>query len=237
MIEPDIIGIITARGGSKGIPGKNIRMLAGKPLIAWSIQAARESERLVRIIVSTDSPEIADVAKEWGAEIPFTRPSELSKDDSSHISVVEHAIHWLEENEGTLPECVMLLQPTSPLRTAEDIQEAADIIFRKDAPALVSVTEARHHPFLTKRILEDGTLADFVTTDLPYLRRQALPKAYALNGAIYLNRTRILLQERTFLPKGTIPYVMSPERSIDIDSKWDFDLVEWIIERHEQQKN
>ena len=229
MKRPDIIGLITARGGSKGIPGKNIKLLAGKPMIAWTIQAALESRRLSRVIMSTDDPEIARIARDWGAEVPFMRPSGLAQDDTSHITVVEHTIHWLEEHENAKPNYIMLLQPTSPLRSSEDIQDSIVIALKHDAVAVVSVIETQHHPYLTKRILEDGTLTDFVSTDISYLRRQALPQAYALNGAIYLNRTESLLRDHTFLPKGTFPYVMPQERSLDMDSLWDFHLVELIL--------
>jgi CMP-N,N'-diacetyllegionaminic acid synthase len=123
----EIIGLITARGGSKSIPRKNIKMLAGKPLIAWTIEAAQKSKDLSRIVVSTDDTEIADVARQWGAEVPFIRPEELARDGSSSISAVLHTVHWLDENEGYCPDYIMLLQPTSPFRTTEDIQKSIEL--------------------------------------------------------------------------------------------------------------
>ncbi len=226
----EIVGLITARGGSKSIPRKNLMPLAGKPLIAWTIEAALASRRLSRVLVSTDDAEIAQVAASWGVEAPFTRPGELAQDATPHILVVEHAIHWLDETQGVRPEYVLLLQPTSPFRTAEDIDAAIALAEAHAAIAVVSVCEMGRHPYLAKRILADGTLADFMTTDIAYLRRQDLPPAYALNGALYLNRRESLLRDHTFLPPGTLGYVMPAERSLDMDTAWDFHLAELIFQ-------
>jgi len=229
----NVLALITARGGSKSIPKKNIAPLAGKPLIAWTIEAALQSRGLNRVIVSTDDKEIAQVGRDWGAEVPFMRPAELAQDDSPHIAVLEHAIRWLKAHDAACPHYIMTLQPTSPLRTAEDIDGAIQIAEARDAIAVVSVCETEHHPYLSKRILEDGTLADFVSSDIAYLCRQALPPAYALNGAIYLNRCESLLRDKTFLPQGAYGYIMPHERSLDIDSLWDFYLADLILrDRH-----
>jgi N-acylneuraminate cytidylyltransferase/CMP-N,N'-diacetyllegionaminic acid synthase len=225
----ETIGLITARGGSKSIPRKNIKLLAGKPLIAWTIEAALQRKELSRVIVSTDDEEIAEVAKQWGAEVPFIRPSELARDDSSSISAVLHAIHWMEENELFCPDYVMLLQPTSPFTTAEDIHQSIELARKHRAVAVVSVCEAVHHPYDCKRVLGDKTLADFISTDIVYLRRQDLPPAYAFNGAIYLSQRMALLRDQTFSPEGTIAYVMPKERSLDVDSIWDWHLAELIM--------
>lgn len=226
----EVISLITARGGSKSMPRKNILPLAGKPLIAWTIEAARSSRFLSRVLVSTDDPEIAEVAAGWGAEIPFMRPAELAGDTTPHVLVVEHAIRWLEEAEGSRPEYVLMLQPTSPLRTAEDIDGVITFAREREAIAVVSVSPMDRHPYLSKRILADGTLAEFVTSDIAYLRRQDLPPAYALNGALYLNRSDSLLRDHTFVPPGALGYVMPPERSLDVDTPWDFHLVEMILQ-------
>jgi CMP-N,N'-diacetyllegionaminic acid synthase len=226
-----VLGLITARGGSKGLPQKNIKPLVGKPLIAWTIETALQSRRLSRVMVSTDDEEIAQVARAWGAEVPFMRPDTLAQDDSSHISVVTHVIGWLEEHQRSAPDYIMLLQPTSPLRTVEDIDKAICIAQERAAVAVVSVCAIDRHPYLCKRILTDGTLTDFVSvpTDLTYLRHQDLPPAYTLNGAIYLNRRESLLRDRTFVPPGTVAYIMPPERSLDIDTPWDFYLAELVV--------
>jgi N-acylneuraminate cytidylyltransferase/CMP-N,N'-diacetyllegionaminic acid synthase len=225
----DVVGLITARGGSKSIPHKNIKLLAGKPLIAWTIEAALASSSLARVIVSTDDDEIASVARTWGAEVPFMRPPELARDDTPHLLVVEHAIRWLWEHDKAGLDYALLLQPTSPLRTSADIDAAVAMAGKHAAVAVVSVCEMDRHPLISKRILEDGTLADFVTSDIPYLRRQALPPAYALNGAIYLIRCGSLIEHRTFWPQGTYAYIMPPERSLDVDSPWEFHLVELLM--------
>jgi CMP-N,N'-diacetyllegionaminic acid synthase len=233
-VMADVIGLITARGGSKGVPKKNVRAVGGRPLIAWTIEAARGSSMLGRVIVSTDDPEIADVAIEWGAEVPFMRPPELAKDASSHISVVTHAIEWLDREEGCRPEYVLLLQPTSPLRTAEDIDGAIRMATEKRAEAVVGVTETHVHPYLTRRITCEGTLIDFVPCDIAYARRQDLPPAFFVNGAIYLNRRESLLGKQKFVPEGTYGYVMPEERSLQVDTAWDLHLIDLVLNDRER---
>ena len=228
----EIIGLITARGGSKSVPRKNIKLLAGKPLIAWTIEVAVQCKELSRIIVSTDDEEIAEVAHHWGADVPFMRPVELAADDSSSISVVLHALGWLKENEGVCPDYVMLLQPTSPFRASEDIKQSIGLAKKHRAVAVVSVCEAERHPYLCKYILDDGTLDDFMTTEMKYWRRQDLPPAYAVNGAIYLNKCSSLLADQTFLPSGSIAYIMPPERSLDVDTMWEWYMAELIMKDH-----
>jgi len=228
MISP--IAIITARGGSKGIPGKNIKTLGGKPLIAWTIEAAIKSRRLKRVIVSTDGKDIARVCRQYGAEVPFLRPPELARDDSSHLEVMEHAIRWLTEHEGVQPEYVLLLQPTSPFRTEMDINAALDLATKRQADAVISVSPVASHPYWTKRIMDDGTLADFVPLPLRSLRRQDLPPAYVLNGAIYLIRTASLLRDRKLVPKNAVAYIMPPERSLDVDTPWDWHVAELLMQ-------
>ena len=224
----NIVGLITARGGSKGLPGKNIRPLGGKPLIAWTISAAQRADSLVRVVVSTDDTEIADVAREYGAEVPFTRPAELAQDRSPHIDVVLHALDALASADGVVPDALVLLQPTSPFRTADDIDAAVRLAREKSAPAVVSVVETHDHPLLTRKKNADGSLAPFVPCDIAYPRRQDLPRAYALNGAIYLCGVETIRRLRTFEPPGTLAYEMPPERSLQIDTPWDFDLCSMI---------
>lgn len=224
-----ILGLIPARGGSKGIPGKNIKNIAGKPLIAWTIESALKSKTCSRLIVTTDDEKIARVAREWGADVPFIRPKILATDTSTSISVVEHALKWLEENEQKFPEYIMLLQPTSPLRTRDDICNCVDIARTKKAIAVVSVCEANPHPYIVKKISETGTLENFIPMEKVYDRRQDMPPAYALNGALYLNRCDSLLSTHSFTPDGTLPYIMPKERSIDIDSPLDFQIAEFLL--------
>lgn len=233
----DIVALITARGGSKRLPDKNLLPLAGKPLLAWTIEAARGARSVSRLLVSTDCPAIAAVASEYGAEVPFLRPAHLAQDDSPHIDVVCHALDWLQETAGQLPEYLLLLQPTSPLRTAADIDEAVEHVRRCRADALVSVCPAQHHPLLTRRITADGLLASYMDSPLAYPRHQDLPPAYALNGAIYLTRPAVLEGQRTFLPAATVAHVMPRERSIDIDHAWDLNLAQLILEDRWQRES
>lgn len=222
--------IIPARGGSKGVPRKNLRLVAGKPLIAWTIEVARASAALNRIIVTTEDPEIAEVARHHGAEVPFMRPPELARDDTPGIEPVLHALRWLDDHEAYRPEMAMLLQPTSPLCAVEDIEAAINIAITARADAVVSVSPVHQHPYWMKRVTEDGRLTDFLLSDhqIPS-RRQELPPLYAVNGAIYLADTRMLLERQTFYTDRTYAYVMPSERSLDIDTAWDLYLGDLVL--------
>lgn len=225
-----IIAVISARGGSKGVPRKNVLPVAGKPLIAWTIAAALGSRQVSRLIVSTDDPEIAHVAREHGAEVPFLRPSEMARDDSPVIDAVEHALHWVERSEGRLPDYVVLLQPTSPLRQTADIDGAIDLACARNADAVLSVCEASPHPYLARRLGKDGSLADFIDLPSKPNRRQDYPPAYVLNGAIYVNRVAPLLASRNFQPPGALAYPMPAERSCDIDTHLDLQIAELLLQ-------
>jgi len=224
-----VIGLITARGGSKSIPRKNVLPVGGKPLIEWTIQAAKGSGCLDRVILSTEDEEIARFAAEKGVEVPFLRPAELAQDDSPHIDAVLHAILWLAKQEHYTPDYIVLLQPTSPLRTSEDIAGAVKLALEKEADSVVSVSTLKKHPYLSFKINEEGRLEDFLARPEGYLRRQALPAVYALNGAVYVVRRAVLLAARTFLPPGTLAYIMPEERSIDVDTPWDMHVVDMIL--------
>lgn len=163
------------------------------------------------------------------------RPAELARDDSTSLSAVERALDWLETHDHSLPDYVLLLQPTSPLRTVQDIDAAIRIARERDADAVVSVCEAATHPFICQKILGDGTLADFVTADSSYHRRQGHPPVFATNGAIYLNRPESLWRYQTFMPKGTLAYMMPPERSLDLDTPWDWHIAELVLKDRESE--
>jgi len=224
----DVIGLITARGGSKGIPRKNIATVAGKPLIVWTIETALASS-VDRVIVSTDDDEIAQLSSKHGAEVPFIRPVSLAQDDSPHIDVLVHALEWLRDHENYCPEFLMLLQPTSPLRIPEDIESSIEIANRINADCVVSVKQAQASPYSTLVVSEDKKLKSFIVDSEGYQRRQVLPKHYALNGAIYMVRSDVLLEEETLYPDRTYAYVMPPERSLDIDESWDLYLADLIL--------
>lgn len=217
------LALIPARGGSKGIPRKNIRRIAGKPLIAWTIEAALRSNMLDAVVVSTDDAEIADVARQAGAIVPFLRPTALAQDSTPGIDPVLHALDSLP-GYGS----VLLLQPTSPLRSTADIDACLQLALDRHAMSVVSVSEPDTHPYWTYRMGGDQTLALLV--DAPSLvRRQDLPPVFALNGAMYYAQTDWLLQGRRLVAPETLAYVMPRERSIDIDTPLDWRFAELLL--------
>lgn len=233
----EILALIPARSGSKTIPNKNVQLLSGKPLITYTIDAAIKSTLISRCIVSTDSSNIADISEKAGAETPFMRPSDLSGDTATMNPVLCHALYWLEQNQQYTPTHIVLLQPTSPLRTPGDIDEALTIMLESDADGVVSLCETKHHPYHAKSISEAGIISNFLPdTVLPnnpnsFHRRQDLPKSYALNGAIYSVKSHIMLQKKTFYTESTKAYLMPEERSLDIDTPWDLHIAELLMNR------
>ena len=228
------LALIPARGGSKGIPRKNVRMLAGKPLIAWTIETALACPRLDRVIVSTDDQEIAQVASQYGAEVPFIRPAELSQDDTPDLPVYIHALSWLVEHEGYCPDVVVWLRPTSPLRTVQDIEAAIQILVETGADWVRSVCPAEHHPYWMKR-LDGNHLLPFMDgiDESKYYRRQLLPPVYRLNGAVDVTWYKTVMEKGLLYNGDVRGYVMPPERSIDLDTELDFVLVELLLQRRE----
>lgn len=225
-----ILTIIPARGGSKGLPRKNVLYLDDKPLIAWTIQAALDCKELEYVMVSTDDSEIAEIAGQWGAEVPFLRPTELAGDKVHIEAVVLHTLEWFERTKGFLPELVCLLQPTSPLRTGEDITKALEIMRSQNAAAVVSVTPNPHPVQWLRRLGVHGELIPYISEKEIKQRQEAEP-LFLLNGAIYLIKTKVLLKENTFYPEGAIAYIMPPECSIDIDSGLDFICAEALLNK------
>ena len=229
--EKTILALIPARGGSKGLPRKNIRPLLGKPLIAWTIEQAKASKYIDRVVVSTDDEEIADVAKKYGAEVPFMRPKELATDEAKGIDVVFHAMGWFRKNEKNKQyDLIMLLQPTSPLRTADDIDKAIELLFLKKAKAIVSVCEVDHHPLWANTLPENRCMKDFIRKKIMNKNRQELPTFYRLNGAIYLAYWDYIKEQKGFFGKETFAYIMPKERSVDIDGEIDLRLAEILGE-------
>ncbi len=224
-----ILALITARGGSKSIPKKNIAPVAGKPLITWSIGTAKSVSAIQRVVVSTDDEEIAEISRQWGAELPFRRPEDLARDHSPHIPVLEHAINWFADNQGVHFEYLLLLQPTSPLLIAEDIKAAIEIAVEKNADSVVSVCETFSHPFFLKTIDASGRLHDYGLRPAGYQRKQVIPPVYFENGAIYLVRCDVLMKTGTLFPPETYPYIMPQERSLQIDKPWDLYLANLIL--------
>lgn len=227
----EYLGLIPARGGSKGVPRKNIHLLAGKPLIAYTIEAALQSKYRLRIIVSTDAAEIAEVAQVAGAEVPFLRPAELAQDDTPTFPVVQHALQWLEQHENYQPEVVVLLQPTSPLRRAEHVDQGVELLLQTNADSVVSVCEVEHSPYWMRVLDDKGIVRPFVETDREFLRRQDLPPVYRLNGALYVTKRRVIMEKEGLLGDDVRALVMARQDSIDIDDEVDFLLAELLVKR------
>lgn len=226
----ETIGIILARGGSKGIPRKNIKMLNGKPLIYYVIKTGLKSKYINRLIVSTDDKEIAEVAKRYGAEVPFIRPAYLATDEATGIDAIIHCIDWLKKEEDFIPEDIIHLQVTSPFITADDINRAYEKFYKSKASSLIGVTRVDKNPYWMKKINEDGYLEAFVKDNKVYARRQELPPVYVLNGAIYIAKTEALTKNRSFETEKTLPYIMPEERSVDIDNNLDWKFAEFLME-------
>jgi CMP-N,N'-diacetyllegionaminic acid synthase len=226
-----MIAIIPARGGSKGLPGKNIKEFCGKPLIVHSIEAAQQAKSISRIIVSTDDEKIALIAKEHGADIPFLRPARLSTDNALAIDNYLYTINRLrEEQHLDIPEFVVL-QPTSPLRTFEDIDRAVELFFEKNADSVISVTEMAHPPVWAKRINSKGTIEEYFSINEGLKNRQKIEKAYIPNGAIFVLKESLLKDHNTYYSDKTFPYIMNAERSVDIDNSFDFDYAEFLMNK------
>jgi len=229
--DKTILGLIPARGNSKGLPRKNILPLLGKPLIAWTIEQALESRYLDRVIVSTDDKEIAGISKEYGAEMPFMRPEKLATDEARGIDVVLHAMNWMDKNDNSY-DLIMLLQPISPLRTSENIDRGIELLFFKKAQAVVSVCETEHHPYWSNILPENGCMKGFIKPEIMNKNRQELSVFHRLNGAIYLAYWDYLKGQKNFLGKETFAYIMPQERSIDIDNEVDFELTEILMKKY-----
>lgn len=221
------IAVIPARSGSKGIKDKNIKDLCGKPLMAYSIECALKSDKFDKVFVSTDSQDYASIAQKYGADVSFLRSKDNSSDIAGSWDAVREVIECFE-NQNEYYDRIMLLQPTSPLRSTEDINICFQLMKEKEARAILSVTEAEHSPLLCNMLASDLSMDQFVDEKYLNIPRQMLPKYYRLNGAIYLIERRELDEEIMFKNK-CYAYIMPYERSIDIDSDIDFKLAEYIM--------
>ena len=223
-----ILAIITARGGSKGVPGKNLKLLAGKPLLAYTIEAAGACSALDRVILSTEDAAIADLGRSLGCEVPFMRPAELSQDDTPHLPVIQHAAAWMRDHARYVPDAVMVLQPTSPLRTAADISAAVALLESSGADSVLSVSEVpgHSHPSRTLRLDAAGNAVLFATGEpvrKRINRRQDLPEAWVMNGAIYAVRSNVLMSaDPSLYGDRVVAYRMPAERAISI-----YDMDDW----------
>ena len=236
MAGKKILGVITARGGSKGIPGKNIKLLLGKPLIAYTIEAAKTSGVFDRLILSTDDEAIANVAREYGCDVPFMRPVELAQDATPHLPVVRHAVEWLRTHENYDPDYVMILQPTSPLRQAFHIKEAVELMLKEEPDSVLSVAPIPDH-FSSKKAMvvqPDGRLT-LLNGDSVYkrvARRQDLGKEYRSAGILYLFKSELVFGENpNFYGERTLPYVVEEKYLADIDHPEDWELAEIALKK------
>ena len=223
------VGLIPARGGSKGVPRKNLRCVGGQPLVSLAVASALACGRLNRVIVSTDDAEIAEAAQRAGADVPFLRPARLAEDDTPAVAVARHAVEWLESYGATV-DAIVILQPTSPLRRTSHIDAAIDRFLETGADSVVTVCEVEHSPFWMQR-LEKDRLVPLLPSGMLAQRRQDLPPVYRLNGAVYVVRRRLLMEDGGIMGPDTRAVVMAQADSIDIDSDLDFQLAELELKR------
>jgi len=221
-----ILAIIPARGGSKGVFRKNLRLLNGKSLLSIAVETAKQSNMIDRVIVSSDDQEIIEAAQQAGAEVPFVRPKELARDETPGNQPVLHALKQLPHYDY-----IVVLQATSPLRHVDDVDTCLKFLIEKDGPACVSVTESEISPYWTFKMNHNNELAQLISEEIP-LRRQDLPMTYYLNGAIYAAKTKWFIENQGFISPQTLAYVMPRERSIDIDTEFDLELAEIYMNRN-----
>jgi CMP-N,N'-diacetyllegionaminic acid synthase len=240
-VTDDILALIPARGGSRGIPRKNLIDIAGKPLIGWSIEHARTSQRITRVIVSTDDREIADVAAAFGAEVPFLRPPEFAADDSPDLDVFRHALNFLADTESKLPDIVVHLRPTGPLRRSRDIDDAIDLLAsRPDVDAVRSVSVVHQTPYKMWRITDDGLMEPLLRIDgMPDCQsqpRQLLPFVYHQNGYVDLLRPRAVLEKNSMWGERVLPFIVETG-VLDLDYPEDIAPMEHALEHLEDGIN
>lgn len=228
-----MLALIPARGGSKGLPGKNIKLLHQQPLIAYSIAAALECPSVTRVIVSTDNAEIAQIAQKYGAEVPFLRPQHLATDTSTSLETYLFTLSELEKTENYPCEDILILQPTSPLRTALHIQEAIELFKAKNADSVVSYCQEHHPIFWHKYVNENGQFAE-VFNEGNIQNRQELKPTYYPNGAIYIFKTQ-LLKQGIYYTENSYAYLMDKKFSVDIDTEEDFEFASYLIEKQHQR--
>lgn len=227
-----MLAIIPARGGSKGVRGKNIKLLCGKPLIVYTIEAAVTARFVERIILSTDDPEIATIAGKYDVEIPFMRPAQLAQDDSLAIDNYIYTVDRFNSKNSKQYDDLIVLQPTSPFRTAADIDSAIKLFHEKNADSVISVCEASHPPVWAKKIAPSGAMKDYLNNNIGNKNRQELEKAYMPNGAIFILKLSLLKNFYSYYSDNTYAFIMPPERSVDIDTPFDFEFAEFLIKKH-----
>ncbi|MCB1275283.1 acylneuraminate cytidylyltransferase family protein [Prosthecobacter sp.] len=230
MAKPRIFGLIPARGGSKGIPGKNLRSLGGKPLLQWAFEAAKNSGVVERVLLSTDSEEIAALGRQLGIEVPFLRPPEFAQDDTPMIAVLKHLIEHLRAS-GDVPDAIMLLQPTAPLRRAEHLKKAGELLVPEDVDSVVGVTEIPQHyaPHYAMKITPEGQLTHYLPDSAAIKRRQDVPKAYSRDGTVYLFRLSTLEKYNDIYGANCIPLLIPSDETLNLDTMEDWEHAERVF--------
>lgn len=225
--QKSILAVIPARRGSKRLPSKNIKKLGGKPLLTWSISAALGSKYVDNIIVSTDSEEIAEIARQNNAEVPFLRPAELSTDTAATIDVLKHALDFYT-NQSKYFDFLLLLQATSPLRTSNHIDSAIEMLNEK-TDSVISVCEVEHSPLWCNTLQDNLSMKNFIRPEILNIRSQDLPTYYRINGAIYIAEIKQFYKYNGFLGKNTKAFIMKKEDSVDIDNEFDLKMAELFL--------
>ncbi len=228
-----VLFVITARGGSKGVPRKNIKMLGGKPLIAYKIIAAKKCRCEKRIIVSTDDEEIAEISRKYGAEVPFMRPTELATDTASSVDVVLHAMNWVSEDSKEKYDFICMLEPSSPFASYNDLEMSLQLIDQTNADTLLGMKEVDVNTIFVHPLDNDGKLSEFyfAIKDMKSIRRQDQKKEYTMNGCMYVAKWDYFVKNKLFHSVNSIPYIMPEERSIEIDTPLDYEIAKYLIER------
>lgn len=228
-----VLFVITARGGSKGVPRKNIKMIEGIPLVAFKIIAAQKCKYEKRVIVSTDDGEIAEVSRRYGAEVPFMRPAELATDSASSVDVVLHTMNWVSENLKETYDYVCLLEPSSPFASYKDLDEALRLMEENDADTLLGMKEADVSTNFIHSLDKDGKLSEFyyAIKDMKSIRRQDQKKEYTMNGSMYIAKWEYFLKNKLFHSENSIPYIMSEQSSIEIDTMLNYEVACKIAEK------
>jgi CMP-N,N'-diacetyllegionaminic acid synthase len=241
-MEP-VLAVIPARGGSKGIPHKNIRLLNGKPLIGYSIEQAAQAKTLARVLVSTDDEKIAEVAKAWGGDVPFLRPAHLAQDDTPMLPVLQHALEYVEQVDQIQYSAVVILQPTSPLRTADDINRSVNVLLSTGVSTVVTICQVDKlsHPFLVQRLdfQNNNQLSPFLVgpeyEKFMHANRDELPLVVRLNAAVYVVRRDILMYDNKIIGSDVCGVMMELSRSIDIDTEEEFTIAEALIKSRQEE--
>jgi CMP-N-acetylneuraminic acid synthetase len=237
MTDLYILGQICARGGSKGVPRKNVRPLAGKPLIAWSIECGLNCPSLEKVVVSTEDEEIAAVARECGAEVPFMRPADLAADDSPEWRVWQHTIRSIERIEGRMPDILVTLPATSPLRSVDDVETCVKMLIEKGTDACITVRESERNPYFNMVKVDDGMVSPLIKDAPPVYRRQDAPAVFDITTVAYAARSDFVLSAARLMDGAVCAVTVPAERALDIDTLLDFDLAELIMKRRQHDRD